>query len=313
MPSNTTNPVTGASPATSSSASSAADQAVATAQAFAKAHGITMSAADIQNIRNSAGGVATAAAADPTVSTLSHAAQPPTASNPLGLSPYDQWASNTNSNIANGASTVPADTRMDDLVTNQFKIASDFQSNIPELSDSLFGQAANNQKSILASQINDTTASYNKRGLLYGAGIEGAKSADTQASAAALNQDKSNINTSLEQTAAGLNDTAVNTATNVDAMKTAQASGETDAANSYLNIALNNQQQQSNALSSIGNAVGSVGGYVAGTLAGSGSGTSPTPTAAANGTAGLLSPTTFNNWPGSSGTGSGLGVASRNT
>lgn len=249
-------------------------------------------------------------AAYPNIGTLSKTgvkAGDPT--NPYGLSPYDQQISAGVSQYVN--KTLPAPpSPWDNVVSQQVQMAQDFTKNIPQLADTLYGQAENNQKTILASQLEDVTQNYNSRGLLYGAAKEGAKSAAQQQSAASLAQQKSDINNNLESTATNLNDQALNSAANADAFKTSVANANTDAQSSYLNIALNNQQQQSNALSSIGSALGTAGGYVAGTLTGGKSAAAPS--TSSSGAYGLIPSSSYNNWPGSTGAGSGLGTAVAN-
>jgi hypothetical protein len=160
----------------------------------------------------------------------------------------------------------PVDPRYQQVLEGQKQFATQFRNNIPQLATSLMGQLAEVSKKNLASEIDRTQKNYNQRGLLYSTARQGAEASDREASASDLSQKRSDINNQLYDQANQYDQSAIDTAFNMAnqgqqvAGKNAQLEGD------YLDMAINKQRQDMNAMSGLGKGVGQGLGYLGGYL-----------------------------------------------
>jgi len=167
------------------------------------------------------------------------------------------------------AGTTPAQRALNTQITDT---ANTFQANMPKLEYSLTAQAAEAQKSQLATAIQGTKANSNAMGLLYGNYEQGAENSDVQGAAANVQKASAGINQTVSQENEGLQNNAIQMQNTIQAMNQAGAGNNTNLTNQYNNIseqqtALNNQAE-----ATMGGAFGNVVGTAIGASKDSGNG-----------------------------------------
>lgn len=177
----------------------------------------------------------------------------------------------------------PIDPRFQQLVKGQQDFAKQFRNSIPQLADSFMGQIAQNNKKNLAAEIDATQKNYNRRGLLYSTARLGAEQNAKEQTASTQEQQRYDLNTELNQTANQFDQNAINSGFQLATQGQSLAGENTQLQGQYLDMALQQQQQNFGAINQAFKGYGSALGYLNGLNKSSGTSgleTTPIPGAA---------------------------------
>jgi hypothetical protein len=158
------------------------------------------------------------------------------------------------------------DPQLGELGQEETALATSFQNNIPSMAATFADQVAQVNKANLAASIENNTASYNSRGLLYSTGLQGANSASQESAAETQASEVASENQNLQTTSNSLNSAALGTQEAIAGEENTIGASAAALNAQYLNTALQNQNTQNAAIAGAASGVGSAAGYGLGLL-----------------------------------------------